>query len=62
MDSISFYRHILKELEHWKSITDNPEAPRYLVYGGSEDQPWPYAKVLSWQSSGTLINTIREEK
>ena len=51
-----------KELEHWKSITDHPEAPRYLIYGGSEDQPWPYAKVISWQSSGTLINKLREEK
>jgi hypothetical protein len=54
--------HFFKELEYWKEVTEHPEALRYLVFAGSENQSWPYAHVLSWQSSGTLINTIREKK
>jgi len=51
-----------KELEYWKEITEYPEAPRYLIYAGSEDQPWPQAQVLNWQASGTLITKIRGKK
>ena len=47
-----------KELNYWHQITSTPEAPRYLVFGGNENQNWPQAHVLSWISSGKLIETI----
>lgn len=44
-----------KELIYWQNTIDTPQAPRYLIYGGSENQNWPHAQVLSWKSMGKLI-------
>ena len=48
-----------KELIYWQNTTDTPQAPRYLIYGGPEDQNWPHAQVLSWKSMGNLIERLR---
>ncbi len=45
-----------KELIFWNNITKDSQAPKYLVYGGTEDQSWPQAEVLSWRSAGNLIS------
>lgn len=47
-----------KEINYWNKITDMPQVPKFLVYGGTEKQSWPQAEVLSWESSGTLIKDI----
>jgi uncharacterized protein len=47
-----------KDLTHWQEITKTPEQPKYLVYGGSDDQQWPQARVLSWRSVGNLIKKV----
>lgn len=47
-----------KEINYWKEISDHPKTPAYLIYGGSEDQSWPYAHALSWKSAGSLIAKI----
>lgn len=47
-----------KELEYWKNITENAKGSSYLIYGGTESQPWPQAKVLGWQSAGKLMSKI----
>lgn len=49
-----------KNMVYWQELTDNADKQRYLVYGGSEDQAWPAAQVLSWKSAGTLIKRIRK--
>lgn len=51
-----------KGLNYWEQITDKSHKQRYLIYGGSEDQKWSAAQVLSWKSAGTLIKKIRENK
>ena len=48
-----------KDINFWEGITDTPQAPRYLVYGGSENQNWPQAHVVSWKAAGTLLEKIR---
>jgi predicted AAA+ superfamily ATPase len=48
-----------KELIYWQNTSDMPQAPSYLVYGGSEDQNWPHARVLGWKSVGNLIKQLR---
>ncbi len=47
-----------KDLNYWQSITNTPQAPRYLIYGGSENQSWPQADVLSWKSADNLIKKL----
>lgn len=47
-----------KEIALWQETTDTPEAPRYVIYGGSENQGWPQADVLSWRSAGDLIKKL----
>lgn len=47
-----------KELKFWQETVENPDCPRYLVYGGGEDQSWSQAEVLSWKSAGNLIEKI----
>jgi hypothetical protein len=47
-----------KELNFWQETTNNPNAPRYLVYGGTENQSWPQADVLGWRAAGSLIDKI----
>lgn len=42
---------------YWKNITKSPSR-NFVIYGGSENQNWPEAKVISWQSSGSLIKNI----
>lgn len=50
-----------KELKTWEKITDTPQAPHYLIYGGDKNQGWPHAQVLSWKSAGHLIKKIAQE-
>jgi len=47
-----------KELRLWHTITNSSQAKPYLVYGGEDDQAWPEAQVLSWQSAGLLIKGL----
>lgn len=49
-----------KDMIFWQEMTDTPQAPRYVVYGGSENQNWPQAHVLGWKSAGTLIEKIEK--
>lgn len=45
-----------KEINFWSQTSNSlPTTPRFLVYGGAEDQIWPQAKVLGWKSAGNLI-------
>jgi predicted AAA+ superfamily ATPase len=45
-----------KELRFWQEHVDTPsDTPRYVIYGGTEDQQWPDARVITWQSAGNLI-------
>lgn len=50
-----------KNIDYWEETTGLSHVPRYLVYGGDENQNWPKAHVLSWQSAGKLINKLRSE-
>ena len=43
-----------KELDYWQK-TINSQSPQYIIYGGTTDQHWPQAEVLSWKSAGNLI-------
>lgn len=47
-----------KEINYWDKLTNNSQVPKFLVYGGSENQNWPQAKVLSWEFSGNLIKNL----
>lgn len=47
-----------KNISYWQEVAQNPQAPRYLVYAGNEDQAWPQADVLGWKSAGTLIEKL----
>lgn len=47
-----------KELNHWQDVTERIDIPKFLIYGGSEDQNKSQTKVLSWQSCGDLIKKI----
>jgi hypothetical protein len=47
-----------KEIGLWQETTDTPKAPRYVIYGGSENQGWPQADVISWRFAGDLIKKI----
>lgn len=44
-----------KELKKWQEISKSPGSSSYIIYGGDDVQQWPAAKVLGWQSSGTLV-------
>lgn len=48
-----------KELAYWNNTSNSPNAPRYVIYGGTENQSWPQAEVVSWQSAGTIIKKLR---
>ena len=51
-----------KEIDHWNELTKNSQGPKFLIYGGAEDQNWPQANVLSWQSTGNLIKDLEREE
>jgi hypothetical protein len=46
-----FFKNIL----YWQKTTENSRDQSFAIYGGLENQPWPQAQVLSWQSAGTLL-------
>lgn len=48
-----------KNINYWDKTTETSQAPRYLVYGGDEDQSWPQAQVLTWKAAGSLIKKLR---
>ena len=52
-------RDFFKELAYWKKTSNMPDVPQYLIYGGSENQSWPQAEVLGWQSAGNLIRRLQ---
>ncbi len=54
-------RDFFKELRYWQATSNIPDVPKYLVYAGSENQSWPHAQVLGWQSAGNLIETIMKK-
>ncbi|MCX5922868.1 MAG: ATP-binding protein [Candidatus Dependentiae bacterium] len=45
-------------IETWQGITKNEKKEAYVIYSGSDDQNWPFGKVVSWQSVGTLLKKI----
>lgn len=47
-----------KQLTKWQELTKNDQKFSYVIYGGSEDQQWPQAKVVNWKSAGTLIQNL----
>ena len=47
-----------KELQYWEKTTENQQSPKYLVYGGTENQNWPHAQVISWKTAGSLIKKL----
>jgi uncharacterized protein len=49
-------------IDYWQATTDTPEAPRYLIYGGTEKRSWAQATVLDWKSAGSLIQKLRQKK
>lgn len=51
-------KSFFEQLEYWKEITQQSDAPRYLIYGGLEDHSWKKIKVLSWTSTGNLIKKV----
>lgn len=51
-----------KELNYWQETANVPNVPRYVVYGGTQDQKWPQAQVLGWPSSGSLIEKLHQKK
>lgn len=50
-----------KEFEYWNKLTDNTHLLPYLIYGGSDNQPWPQAHVMSWKSIGNLMNELKKK-
>jgi len=48
----------LKGLNYWKSVTDTPDAPQYLVYGGSKNHTVQKTKIVGWQSIAGLIKKL----
>lgn len=48
-----------KNINYWDKTADMLQAPRFVIYGGNEDQHWPQAKVLTWKSAGKLIKKLR---
>ena len=42
---------------NWGGLVESADKA-FVVYGGSENQSWPVAKVLGWQNAGQLINSI----
>jgi hypothetical protein len=49
---------VFKQFVYLKGIKDFPATKKFVIYGGTETQNWPEAKVLGWQNSGALIKTI----
>ncbi len=47
-----------KGFEKWNNVTKAPASSNYVIYGGQNNQKWQSGTVLSWQSSGALINEI----
>jgi predicted AAA+ superfamily ATPase len=44
-----------KAFGYLKQLKSMPELRNVVVYGGSDNQRWPDAHVLTWQSAGNLI-------
>lgn len=47
-----------KQFAYLKNVKEFPESKNFVIYAGSENQNWPDAQVLSWQSAGNLVKTI----
>jgi predicted AAA+ superfamily ATPase len=47
-----------KEIAYWSNLTKSPQVPTFLIYGGSDNQRWPQADVISWNASGDLIKRL----
>lgn len=47
-----------KEIKYWQKTSHTLGAPSYVIYGGSENQKWPDAQVVSWQLVGNLITKL----
>lgn len=46
--------HFFDNLEKWKELSSS-EGNAYLVYGGNDNQSRTIAKVISWNSVGTIV-------
>lgn len=49
-----------KQFSYWKNITDSSE--QVVIYGGSDNQIWPEAKVLNWQTAGKLVKAVQDKQ
>ncbi len=49
-----------KAIVYWNTLIKNPQASTFLIYGGTENQNWPQAHVLSWDASGNLIQDLHK--
>jgi predicted AAA+ superfamily ATPase len=49
--------HFFKELEYWNELSQNTK-DGYIIYAGQEKQASFHPNVVSWQSLGTIIDTL----
>ncbi|MCF7799889.1 ATP-binding protein [Candidatus Babeliales bacterium] len=49
---------VFKHFLYLKNIENFPVNKKFVIYGGSENQDWPEAKVLGWKNFGTLVKSI----
>lgn len=50
-----------KQFIYLKKVEGFPLNKKFVVYAGEENQTWPEAKVIRWQDSGTLIQSVSSE-
>ena len=56
----TFTPHFFDAITYWHSIEKNA-SQGFVVYGGSKDQERKQGSIISWQSSGYLLDTIKNE-
>ena len=50
--------YMFKQFTYVKGIKNFPSVQKFVLYGGTETQSWPDAKVLGWQQAGNLIKSV----
>ncbi len=45
-----------KGLKKWQKLAKTTSSSNYVIYGGTQVQQWPDAKVLGWKHAGTIVN------
>lgn len=44
-----------KNLHYWQKLSGYPGEHSYLVYGGTDTQPWPHAQVIGWKNIPEIL-------